>query len=83
VTSYHWLRTRTDGTTNFVEFHMVLQPNMLLIEAHRIAEEIEDRIVLLDRNKRWVITPHFDPYDDEEMNEAMLQGNLTQPSKSI
>ena len=72
VTSYHWLRTRTDGTTNFVEFHMVLQPNMLLIEAHRIAEEIEDRIMMLDENKGWVITPHFDPYDDEEMNEALL-----------
>ncbi len=72
VTSYHWLRTRTDGTTNFVEFHMVLQPNMLLIEAHRIAEEIEDRIMMLDKNKGWVITPHFDPYDDEEMNEALL-----------
>jgi len=74
VTSYHWLRTRTDGTTNFVEFHMVLRPNMLLIEAHRIAEEIEDRIMMLDGNKRWVITPHFDPYDDEEMNEALLHG---------
>jgi len=74
VTSYHWLRTRTDGTTNFVEFHMVLRPNMLLIEAHRIAEEIEDKIMLLDGNKRWVITPHFDPYDDEEMNEALLHG---------
>jgi cation diffusion facilitator family transporter len=74
ITSYHWLRTRSDGTTNFVEFHMVLRPNMLLIEAHRIAEEIEERIVALDGNRRWVITPHFDPYDDEEMNEAMLHG---------
>ena len=74
VTSYHWLRTRSDGTTNFVEFHMVLRPNMLLIEAHRIAEEIEEEIVALDPNKRWVITPHFDPYDDEDMNEAMLHG---------
>ena len=74
VTSYHWLRTRTDGTTNFVEFHMVLRPNMLLIEAHRIAEEIEDKMMLLDTNKRWVITPHFDPYDDEEMNDALLHG---------
>lgn len=74
VTSYHWLKTRTDGTTNFVEFHMVLRPNMLLLEAHRIAEEIEEKIMALDRNKRWVITPHFDPYDDEDMNEAMLHG---------
>jgi len=41
VTSYHWLKTRTDGITNFVEFHMVLRPNMLLLEAHRIADEVE------------------------------------------
>jgi cation diffusion facilitator family transporter len=74
VTSYHWLKTRTDGTTNFVEFHMVLRPNMLLLEAHRIADEVEEKIIALDPGKRWVITPHFDPYDDEDMNEAMLHG---------
>jgi cation diffusion facilitator family transporter len=74
VTSYHWLRTRTDGTTNYVEFHMVLRPNMLLLEAHRIADEVEDKIFLLDKKKKWIITPHFDPYDDEEVNEAMLNG---------
>ncbi len=74
VTSYHWLKTRTDGSTNFVEFHMVLRPNMLLLEAHRIADEVEEKIMALDPNKRWVITPHFDPYDDEDMNEAMLHG---------
>jgi cation diffusion facilitator family transporter len=74
VTSYHWLRTRTDGTTNYVEFHMVLRPNMLLLEAHRIADEVEDKIFLLDTKKNWIITPHFDPYDDEHMNIAMLHG---------
>ncbi len=74
VTSYHWLKTRTDGSTNFVEFHMVLRPNMLLLEAHRIADEIEDQIFLLDTNKKWIISPHFDPYDDEHMNVAMLHG---------
>lgn len=74
VTSYHWLKTRTDGTTNFVEFHMVLRPNMLLLEAHRIADEVEDKIFLLDKKKRWIITPHFDPYDDEAMNNALING---------
>ncbi len=74
ITSHHWLRTRTDGTTNFVEFHMVLRPNMLLLEAHRIADEVEDKIHLLDKNKKWIITPHFDPYDDEYLNIAMLDG---------
>ena len=74
ITSYHWLRTRTDGTTNYVEFHMVLRPNMLLLEAHRIADEVEDKILSLDKKKKWIITPHFDPYDDEEVNVAMLNG---------
>jgi len=74
VTSYHWLRTRTDGTTNFVEFHMVLRPNIRLLEAHRIADEVEDEMRELDRRKRWVITPHFDPYDDEAVNEVMMHG---------
>jgi len=74
ITSYHWLRTRTDGGINYVEFHMVLRPNMRLLEAHRIADEVEDEIMLLDSKKRWVITPHFDPYDDEQMNEVMLNG---------
>ena len=76
VQSFHWLKTRTDGTTNFVEFHMVLRPNMLLLEAHRIADEIEEKITKLDEKKRWVITPHFDPYDDEDVNNALLQGNI-------
>ncbi len=82
ITSYHWLKTRTDGTTNFVEFHMVLRPNMLLLEAHRIADQVEDQIFLLDTNKNWIITPHFDPYDDERMNVAMLHGqHLTRVAK--
>jgi divalent metal cation (Fe/Co/Zn/Cd) transporter len=53
---------------------MVLRPNMLLLEAHRIADEVEDKIMVLEEKKKWVITPHFDPYDDEEMNNALLHG---------
>ncbi|HSR73760.1 MAG TPA: cation diffusion facilitator family transporter [Sulfurovum sp.] len=74
VASYHWLKTRTDGSTNFVEFHMVLRPNILLLDAHRIADQIEEKIHLLDNKKNWLISPHFDPYDDEYMNDAMLYG---------
>ena len=83
VTSYHWLKTRTDGSTNFVEFHMVLRPNMLLLEAHRIADEVEDKILKLDSKKKWVITPHFDPYDDELVNDAMLHGKSVSSLKEI
>ena len=84
VTSYHWLKTRTDGSTNFVEFHMVLRPDMLLLEAHRIADEVEAKIMKLDPKRRWMITPHFDPYDDEDINVAMLHGTpLVDPEKKV
>ena len=83
VTSYHWLKTRTDGSMNFVEFHMVLRPNMLLLEAHRIADEVEDEIMQLESHKKWVITPHFDPYDDEEMNDALLHGKPLETLKKV
>ncbi len=83
VTSYHWLRTRTDGTTNYVEFHMVLRPSMRLLEAHRIADEVEDSIRELETRKRWVITPHFDPYDDEQVNEVMLHGKTPETLKGM
>ncbi len=72
VQGFHWLKTRTDGSTNFVEFHLVLRPNMTLSEAHAIADEIEKKIVCSDPKKRWVITPHFDPYDDEALNNAIF-----------
>jgi divalent metal cation (Fe/Co/Zn/Cd) transporter len=52
----------------------VLQPNLYLIEAHRISDQIEDKIILLDDKKRWIITPHYDPYDDEEINNAVADG---------
>lgn len=72
VNSYHWLKTRTDGSTNFVEFHLVLEPEMTLLEAHRISEQIEDRIKKLDDKRAWLIVPHFDPYDDEDINNGLI-----------
>ncbi|WP_292654410.1 cation diffusion facilitator family transporter [Nitratifractor sp.] len=76
VNGYHWLKTRTDGSHNFVEFHLVLTPEMTLEEAHRIAEDLECKIASLEPNKGWVITPHFDPYDDEHLNEIYYEGKI-------
>ena len=76
VKGYHWLKTRTDGKHNFVEVHLVLDPNMTIAQAHEIAEEIIKKIVALDKKKGWVITPHFDPYDDEELNIHYFKGEI-------
>jgi len=76
VKGYHWLKTRTDGKHNFVEVHLVLDPDMTIKEAHDIAEEMIKKIVALDKKKGWVITPHFDPYDDEELNVHYFKGEI-------
>ncbi|HHB94956.1 MAG TPA: cation transporter [Campylobacterales bacterium] len=73
VNNYHWLKTRTDGTHNYVEFHLVLEPDMTLLEAHRISDQIENRIRQLDDKRVWVITPHYDPYDDEDINNKDVE----------
>ena len=75
ITSYHWLKTRTDGSTNFVEFHLVFHPKMYLLDAHRISDEIEHKIRLLDAKKDWLITPHYDPYNDEFFNNEYAQNS--------
>jgi len=73
VNGYHWLKTRTDGTNNFVEFHLVLEPEMTLMEAHNISDKIEEKIKALDDKRKWIITPHYDPIDDEEINNEALK----------
>jgi len=77
VKGYHWLKTRTDGVHNFVEFHLVLDPKMTIEEAHKIAEDIICKITALEPSKGWVINPHFDPHDDEEENIRFFEGDIS------
>jgi len=71
LTSYHWLKTRTDGSVNFVEFHLVFHPKMYLIDAHNVSDKLEAKIMLLDCKKDWLIIPHYDPYNDEFYNNEV------------
>jgi len=40
----HDLRTRTSGTRDFVQFHAAVDPQMTVLEAHRVMDELEARI---------------------------------------
>jgi cation diffusion facilitator family transporter len=64
LTSYHFLKTRTSGQNNFVDVHLVFTSDILLLEAHRISDNIEERISKLDPTREWVMNMHLDPYDD-------------------
>ena len=73
VNGHHWLKTRTDGSRNFVEFHLVLRPDMELIQAHDISDGIEEKIAAIDESRVWIITPHYDPFDDEHINNQLFK----------
>ena len=68
VNDYHFLKTRKSGNTNFVDVHLVFDTDILLLEAHRVADRVEDSIKELSKNDEWVINTHLDPYDDSEVN---------------
>ena len=68
ITDYHFLKTRTAGNTNFADVHLVFDCVIPLLEAHRISDRIEEKIMALDTKKEWVINIHLDPYDDSDIN---------------
>jgi ferrous-iron efflux pump FieF len=45
VQSLHDLRTRRAGHRAFIQLHLELPPQMTLLEAHRISDEVEDAIM--------------------------------------
>jgi len=68
VNDHHFLKTRTAGDNNFVDVHLVFDCLITLMDAHRIADRVEDKIMELDKSKNWIINIHMDPYDDSDIN---------------
>ncbi len=73
VNDYHWLKTRKAGNDYFVDVHLVFTPDMSLLEAHRIGDNVEARIKEIDPKADWLINIHLDPYDDSVINEEEHQ----------
>jgi ferrous-iron efflux pump FieF len=68
INDYHFLKTRTAGNINFADVHLVFDCVISLLEAHRISDRIEEKIMKLDTTKEWIINIHLDPYDDSDIN---------------
>lgn len=63
VESVHGLRTRFVGASLFVELHIVVDPEMSVLRAHRISDRVAGRLVggfpeVAD------VQVHLDPFDD-------------------
>ena len=68
INDYHFLKTRGAGNNNFVDVHLVFDCIITLFEAHKIADEVEEKIEKIDNSKDWIINIHLDPYDDSDIN---------------
>ncbi|BBG65577.1 cobalt-zinc-cadmium resistance protein [Hydrogenimonas sp.] len=69
ITDYHWLKTRKAGNDYFVDVHLVFTPDISLLEAHRIGDNVEAKIKAINPKADWLINIHLDPYDDSVINE--------------
>ena len=68
INDYHFLKTRGAGDNNFVDVHLVFDCIITLMEAHKVADRIEEKIEKLDKTKTWIINIHMDTYDDSDIN---------------
>ena len=60
VISIHDLRTRSSGTQTFIQFHLELDGNLTLIDAHTIADAVMRDVERAFPNAEVLI--HEDPY---------------------
>jgi cation diffusion facilitator family transporter len=70
--AFHALRTRQAGVRRFISFHLLVPDEWSVAQAHRLSEEIEERIRMLVPNAGVFvhIEPISDPssYDDQELD---------------
>ena len=57
--TYHSLRTRRSGRDSFIDFHLVLPKDLAVEKAHKICDDIEQKI--LDRLPNSNLTIHVEP----------------------
>ena len=62
ISGYHDLKTRKAGNKKFVEFHILVAPEMSVLESHEITRKFDDEIAKALQNVQ--ITIHVEPCDD-------------------
>jgi ferrous-iron efflux pump FieF len=72
----HDLRTRSSGSTDFVQFHVWVDPHMTVAEAHRIVEELEAK--LAEEFPGAEILIHLDPEGQvDKPGDHLVETDLT------
>ena len=71
----HDLRTRSSGTQDFVQFHVWVDPMMTVAEAHRVMDEVEDKLAAEFPGTEILI--HLDP-EGQIDKEGVLPSHLAE-----
>lgn len=66
ASGFHFLKTRQAGNDIFIEFHLVFNCLISLMDAHKATDRIEEKIQNIDDRYTWVINIHLDPFDDSQ-----------------
>ena len=69
INGFHHLQTRRAGSDIFISVHLVFNDDTLLLDAHRVSDQIESMMRMLFPNDRVHPFIHIDPYDDSDINE--------------
>jgi len=67
VRGFHKLRTRKSGSHRHVDVHVQIADTHTFVEAHRLTEDLEDRLRLALPNLHPII--HIEPYEDEALHQ--------------
>jgi divalent metal cation (Fe/Co/Zn/Cd) transporter len=68
VQGYHALRTRRSGSTRLIDVHVLLPDDLTFVEAHRHAEDLEEKITAAFPGATDVII-HAEPFLEETRHQ--------------
>ncbi len=68
VRGFHKLRTRKSGSHRHVDVHVQIADTHTFVEAHRLTEDLEDRLRRVLPNLHPII--HIEPYEDEARHQS-------------
>ncbi len=71
----HDMRTRTSGAHDFVQFHVWVDPTMTVLEAHRVMDEVEAKLMTEFPGTEVLIHPDPEGHSDEEHDHLHSLGS--------
>lgn len=81
VRGYHNLRTRKAGQTRFIEFHLIVEADMLVEDAHRVSEDMTSGIE--ERFPGAHVTVHIEPCDGKCFGHCLEGCLLTEEERQL